>query len=148
MLLLIPRTECQLLTGTGKRKHIRCNFVDNANCHRAAAGEPQEASIWTVVAEIGSLSLEFTRLTQVSGDPKYFDAIQRITDYFDSQQNLTQLPGMWPIGINAKEAIFTGDITGENTFTVGALSDSLYEYLPKARITSTTPFILVVRKLT
>ncbi|KAI9876893.1 MAG: hypothetical protein M1830_005374 [Pleopsidium flavum] len=93
----------------------------------AVQGKPQEALENVLVAEIGSLSLEFTRLSQLSKDPKYFDAIQRITEQFDLQQNHTKLPGMWPVVVNAKDLSFTGD----NTFTLGAMADSLYEYLPK-----------------
>lgn len=79
------------------------------------------------MAEIGSLTLEFTRLSQLSGDPRYFDAISRITDQFEAQQMKTKLPGMWPVLVNARDADFTID----SGFTVGAMADSLYEYLPK-----------------
>ncbi|MCJ1445985.1 MAG: phosphatidylinositol-3,5-bisphosphate 5-phosphatase [Stictis urceolatum] len=90
-------------------------------------GEPQHASAATLSAEIGSLSLELTRLTQLTGDPKYFDAIQRITDVFDEQQDSTALPGLWPIGVDAEEPNFAI----EKQFSLGAMADSLYEYLPK-----------------
>ena len=90
---------------------------------------PQEASANTPAADIGSLSLEFSRLSQLSGDNKYFDAIQRITDHVVQQQNETQLPGMWPVWIDAQNANFSAG----NQFSLGALSDSLYEYLPKVR---------------
>jgi len=92
----------------------------------SAVGKPQEADETVLVAEIGSLTLEFTRLSQLTGDPKYFDAIQRITDEFDKVQQDTRLPGMWPVFINAKRLIFD-----HNTFTLGGMSDSLYEYFPK-----------------
>lgn len=49
-----------------------------------------------IVAQIGSLSLEFIRLSQVTGDPKYADAIQRITDLLAQTQNSNALPGLWP----------------------------------------------------
>lgn len=94
---------------------------------RAAAGKAQVASTGTLVSEIGSLSLEFTRLSQITNNPKWFDAVQRISDVFADQQNKTKLPGMWPVLVNAQDQDFTGD-TG---FTLGGMSDSLYEYLPK-----------------
>lgn len=75
----------------------------------------------------GSLSLEFTRLSQLTGDAKYYDAIARVTTLFDQHQGSTRLAGMWPTFINMRDEIFSK----ENTFTLGALSDSLYEYLPK-----------------
>jgi mannosyl-oligosaccharide alpha-1,2-mannosidase len=83
-----------------------------------------------LVAELGSLSLEFTRLSQLTGDPKFFDAVQRISDRFEQVQSKTKLPGMWPVLVNPQAANF-GEDTG---FTLGAMADSLYEYLPKVGI--------------
>jgi len=53
------------------------------------------------MSEIGSLSVEFTRLAQLTKEPKYYDAIARITDAFQEWQNHTRLPGMWPIFVDA-----------------------------------------------
>ncbi|KAL9025758.1 MAG: hypothetical protein Q9196_005480, partial [Gyalolechia fulgens] len=92
----------------------------------AKKGTTQEASESCLIAEIGSLTLEFTRLAQLTKDVKFFDAIQRITDVLDEQQNKTALPGLWPVIMNAKRANFT--YTG---FTLGGMADSTYEYLPK-----------------
>ncbi len=97
------------------------------NFSAAATGASQEADESVLVAEIGSLTLEFTHLSQLSKDPRYFDAVQRIMDAFDAQQNQTKLPGMWPIVVNAK-TLNLRDFTG---FTIGGMADSLYEYLPK-----------------
>ena len=44
-----------------------------------------------------------------------------------TQQQRTKLPGMFPVVVNARDTDFTGD----NTFSLGALADSFYEYLPK-----------------
>ncbi|KAA6410132.1 MAG: glycoside hydrolase family 47 [Lasallia pustulata] len=93
----------------------------------AASGKPQEAHTDTLAAEIGSLTLEFTRLSQLSNDPKYYDAIHRVMEQFDIHQNRTKLPGMWPVVVDAKDLSFLGN----SDFTFGAMSDSLYEYLPK-----------------
>ncbi|KAH0548253.1 hypothetical protein GP486_008040 [Trichoglossum hirsutum] len=93
----------------------------------AALGNDQAAQEFTLLAEIGSLSLEFTRLSQLTGDPKFFDAIQRITDQLASQQLHTKLPGMWPILVNAR----AGNFTAKSFFTIGSMADSAYEYLPK-----------------
>ena len=89
-------------------------------------GKDQTAGESTLVAEIGSLTLEFTRLSQLTGDLKYFDAIERIMNEFDAKQSLTKLPGLWPVVMNAKLMSFVN--TG---FTLGGMADSLYEYLPK-----------------
>lgn len=45
----------------------------------------------------------------------------------DRTQNKTMLPGMWP----AFWDLTTQDLVYDNSFTLGALADSLYEYLPK-----------------
>lgn len=81
-------------------------------------------------ASATTLSMEFTRLAQLTGDHKYYDAISRVTDQLHLSQNATMLPGMWPTFFNLKEGIFTED----DSFTLGALSDSMYEYLLKMHI--------------
>ena len=96
---------------------------------KSAQGQAIQASDGCLVAELASLSLEFTTLSRLSKDDKYFDAIQRITDELQKAQNNTKLPGMWPVVVDARTPSFSGD----NTFTLGAMSDSLYEYLPKVR---------------
>ena len=93
---------------------------------KALEGSPQSASPNTLVAEIGSLTLEFTRLSQLTGDMKYYDAVTRIMDEFRKSQPDTKLPGLWPVIINAKDLSFT-----DTGFTLGGMADSLYEYLPK-----------------
>ncbi|KAL7931295.1 glycoside hydrolase family 47 protein [Trichoderma chlorosporum] len=95
--------------------------------HAAMAGEKQEAAAGVLVAEVGSLSMEFTRLSMVTRDPKWFDAVQRIMDGMAAQQNSTALPGLWPLVVSAQGEIYNkGD-----AFTMGAMADSVYEYLPK-----------------
>lgn len=93
----------------------------------ARRGIEQEASENVIVAEIGSLTLEFTRLTQVTGDPRYYSAVAHIMNHFDAQQNQTKLPGLFPLIVDAKHANFTQ----YDGFTLGGMVDSLYEYLPK-----------------
>lgn len=97
------------------------------NFKAAIDGVAQEASDQVLVSEIGSLTLEFTRLSQITGDPRYFDAVQRIMDVFEAQQGKTKVPGLWPVVVNAK----TGDFANYGGFTLGGMADSLYEYLPK-----------------
>jgi mannosyl-oligosaccharide alpha-1,2-mannosidase len=67
----------------------------------AFASQPHRASNRVVLAEIGSLSVEFTRLAQLTGEHKYYDAIARITDALDEFQNKTRLAGMWPTYLDA-----------------------------------------------
>lgn len=93
----------------------------------ALRGEKQVAGSGTLIAEIGSLSMELTRLSQITGDPRWFDAAHRITVALAEQQDSTELPGLWPLVVNAEEMIFNSG----SAFTLGAMADSLYEYLPK-----------------
>jgi mannosyl-oligosaccharide alpha-1,2-mannosidase len=78
-------------------------------------------------ASAGSMSLEFTRLSQLTGDPKYYDAITRVTTLLNQSQEETRLPGIWPTFLDTRN----GNFKDGNSFTLGALADSLYEYLPK-----------------
>jgi len=94
------------------------------------SGDTQKPDDGVLAAEIGSLSLEFTRLSQLTGDAKFFDAIQRISDRFEQAQLKTKLPGMWPVVVNPQAA----DLGTDTGFTLGAMADSLYEYLPKVCI--------------
>jgi mannosyl-oligosaccharide alpha-1,2-mannosidase len=80
--------------------------------------------------------LEFTRLSQITGNDKYFDGIQRIMNELEKWQDHTSLPGMWPAKVNSAVVNETVPLTaswgGSNDeYTLGALADSAYEYLPK-----------------
>ncbi|KAK5108790.1 hypothetical protein LTR62_007850 [Meristemomyces frigidus] len=96
----------------------------------SALGGPQEAARFSLLAEVGSLTLEFTRLSQLTGNNKWYDAIARITDLFEDQQNRTKVPGLFATMIDTKNADFTRDVT----FSFGGMADSLYEYLPKQHL--------------
>lgn len=67
----------------------------------AFASQPHRANARVVLAELGSLSVEFTRLAQITKEPKYYDAIARITNEFEMWQNNTRLPGLWPKKVDA-----------------------------------------------
>ncbi|KAL9625080.1 MAG: hypothetical protein Q9160_000809 [Pyrenula sp. 1 TL-2023] len=53
------------------------------------------------MAELGSLSVEFTRLAQITKEDKYYDAIARITDELEKWQSKTKIPGIWPVHVDA-----------------------------------------------
>jgi mannosyl-oligosaccharide alpha-1,2-mannosidase len=97
------------------------------NAKKAAAGEEQEAASQGIIAELASFSLEFTRLSQLTGDMRYYDAVTRVTAVLAAQQNSTKIPGLWPVGINVQEP----DLTQDTLFSLGAMADSAYEYLAK-----------------
>lgn len=92
-----------------------------------AAQQDQYGPEAGLLGEIGAMTLEFTRLAQVTGDPKYWDAVQRVSMIMSKQQNKTLIPGLWPIQVNANKT----DFTSGTTFTIGGMTDAVYEYLPK-----------------
>lgn len=94
---------------------------------KAADAQVQLPASSGIIAEMASFSVEFTRLSQLTGDMRYFDAVSRVTNVLHEQQSRTKLPGMWPVGVDVR----TPDLTGGSQFSLGAMSDSAYEYLPK-----------------
>lgn len=95
--------------------------------HKAGRGEEQEAEDNVLIAELGSFTMEFVRLSQLTGDPKWYDAANRVVDLLEQQQMKTKLPGMWPIVVNPRRL----DLTQDTGFSIGSMADSAYEYLPK-----------------
>lgn len=102
--------------------------VTRWNSESASSGERQEPAKQAILAELASSSLEFTRLSQLTGDMKYYDLVARISSLLVSTQNLTRIPGLWPVGLDLQ----TEDLISNNEFTLGAKADSAYEYLPKS----------------
>jgi len=102
--------------------------ISRFNWRDYVKGKPQKAPSTTLLAEIGSLSLEMTKMSQLTGDMQYYDAIKRIYDELEAGQLYTDLPGMWPVFVDASKSPmgFRGD-----SFTLGGMSDSTYEYLGK-----------------
>lgn len=93
-------------------------------------GHKQEHHKNVLVSELGSLSVEFTKLSQLTGDARYYDAVQRISDFFEEQQDDTKLPGLWPITVDMTNPA-RPNFTHDGSFSLGGMADSLYEYLPK-----------------
>lgn len=67
---------------------------------RAAFASQSHRSSRAVLAEIGSLQMEFTRLAQLTGNSSYYDAITRIVDALEIYQSNTTMPGIWPADID------------------------------------------------
>ncbi|KAG8163156.1 hypothetical protein KVR01_007634 [Diaporthe batatas] len=72
----------------------------------AFASQPKRASTRAGIAELGTLSMEFTRLAQLTGKDKYYDAIARITDALEEWQNrddetAPSIPGIFPENVDA-----------------------------------------------
>jgi len=101
--------------------------VDFIDFQRAKAGKGLIVEGSVVSASPGTLSLEMTYLSQLTGDPKYYDAISGVMRLFHTHQNQTRLPGMWPIYVSMSRQ----DVISGSSFTLAGNADSLYEYLPK-----------------
>lgn len=90
-------------------------------------GVPPKPENSICFACLGSLTMEFTRLAQITQQSKYYDAVARITRLLDRTQDTTRIPGLWPTTLNARKEEFNQS----RFFSLGALADSTYEYFPK-----------------
>ncbi|ETI22668.1 hypothetical protein G647_06744 [Cladophialophora carrionii CBS 160.54] len=88
------------------------------------------------LAEVGTLSLEFARLSQITGDGKYMDAVDLLSQILARTQQDSGIPGLWP------ESIHPSSVGGQGSYfakgglrwSLGAGSDSAYEYLLKSHL--------------
>jgi mannosyl-oligosaccharide alpha-1,2-mannosidase len=102
--------------------------VDFIGFETAKLGVGLRVESQVVSASPGTITLEFSRLSQITGDDKYYAAVSRVMDLFYEKQNATKLPGMWPMMVSMSKK----DVVSGYQFTIGGNADSLYEYLPKA----------------
>ncbi|KAL2061225.1 hypothetical protein VTL71DRAFT_7498 [Oculimacula yallundae] len=84
-----------------------------------------------IIAQVASLSMEFIRLSQLTGNKTYAAQIQVITDQLKTTQDSTALPGMWPLlaDCSGPQISFSNE-----KFSLGVLADSAFEYLPKTHL--------------
>ncbi|MFH4977607.1 hypothetical protein AB6A40_004316 [Gnathostoma spinigerum] len=82
------------------------------------------SSYSSVLAEIGSLHLEFYYLSRITGDSVFEKKVQRVRDYLE---NITKIEGLYPNFISPE----TGEWTSHHV-SLGAMGDSFYEYLLKS----------------
>ncbi|KAG5985768.1 hypothetical protein E4U54_005805, partial [Claviceps lovelessii] len=113
-----------IYAGFNTPKQMPVDFIDLDDA-RLGTGLKVESSV--VAASPGTLSLEMTRLSQVTGDPKYYDAAARVMRVFHEQQGKTKIPGLWPVQVSMRNL----DVSSRREFSLGGGADSLYEYLPK-----------------
>ncbi|KAK5090208.1 hypothetical protein LTR05_000378 [Lithohypha guttulata] len=78
-------------------------------------------------ASATGLFLEFTRLSQVAQNAKYYDAVARIVNVLHDWQNLTKVVGMWPSYFDLQDTTFNHD----NVFSLGVSSGVTYENIVK-----------------
>jgi len=75
-------------------------------------------------SEVTTIQLEFRDLSRVTGNPKYEEAVEKVSKHV---HGLPKTEGLVPIFINAN----TGKFRSHSTITLGARGDSYYEYLLK-----------------
>ncbi|KAK9449549.1 glycosyl hydrolase family 47-domain-containing protein [Limtongia smithiae] len=68
-----------------------------------------------IFSQVGSLTLEFTRLSQITKNWSYYSFIQRVTDQLEEALKSSPIPGLWPLRM---------DISGCKTAQEEATSDS------------------------
>ncbi|KAH7103528.1 seven-hairpin glycosidase [Auriculariales sp. MPI-PUGE-AT-0066] len=83
------------------------------------------------LAEVGSCQVEFKYLAHLTGDARYWKAADGVTRLMHKSQPTSAIKGLW--GTNWD--INTGE-PSQNQFTIGALSDSAYEYILKQYLLS------------
>jgi len=72
------------------------------NWKPAFTSQPHRAGTRSNLAELGSLSLEFTRLAQLTKEPRYYDAVARVsTALGEFQDRGTKLGGIFPDDVDA-----------------------------------------------
>ena len=133
------------LVELGDMLHSRFNTPNSIPCPYCTVGPPKPpatqyaGSYNNALATLGSLALEFTRLSEITGDGKYKNSTDYLTRAFRDVQLDSTLPGMWPEAISG-----VGNMTGfakegmrlSRRYSLGALSDSTYEYLVKVSFLS------------
>ncbi|KAI5453762.1 hypothetical protein NCC49_005575 [Naganishia albida] len=81
------------------------------------------------LAEVGSMTLELTRLSQVTGDRWYFDRAQRAIDYI--QHVIVPASTLGPLVPAMFDSAPVEGHVLNGYYTFGAMADSYYEYLIK-----------------
>jgi mannosyl-oligosaccharide alpha-1,2-mannosidase len=113
----------KLLPAFGSKSGLPYGQVNLRTGSRSNAG-------WTrgsILAEIGTVQLEFRYLTEHSGDAKYANAANKVYEVMSKIPG--KVDGLCPIFVNPESGQFSGQ-----QITLGALGDSYYEYLLKVWI--------------
>ncbi|KAG1051668.1 hypothetical protein G6F43_006138 [Rhizopus delemar] len=88
----------------------------------------QSAQRDTLIAEVGTVQLEFLMLSQFTQNPVYGQKAQAITDLLDSMgyEHGIYIKGLFPTALDVDKGHFTDSKT-----TFGAMGDSAFEYFLK-----------------
>ncbi|WVQ99079.1 hypothetical protein IAU59_006211 [Kwoniella sp. CBS 9459] len=99
---------------------------------RIDPGAPQDEMIilsTVSIAEVGSMSLELIRLSQITKDRKWFDLAQRAMEYIEERVTPRSLKSpLIPMWFQPDADV---DTVQHGGFSFGGLADSYYEYLVK-----------------
>ncbi|KAI8319717.1 glycoside hydrolase [Martensiomyces pterosporus] len=90
----------------------------------------QVLGAYLCIAEGGTLQLEFQKLSQLTKDPKYQKLADRAGEALEKGRRKHK--GLYPAYIN----IYSGEYVAQSDLSVGAMSDSFYEYQLKQYILS------------
>ncbi|CAK9795541.1 Mannosyl-oligosaccharide alpha-1,2-mannosidase IA [Anthophora quadrimaculata] len=82
----------------------------------------------SILSEIGTMHLEFTYLSDITGNPVFKNKVENVRKVL---KNLEKPKGLYPNYINPKTGKW-----GQHHMSLGGLGDSFYEYLLKAWIQS------------
>lgn len=85
------------------------------------------------LARLGSQSVEFLRLSIVTGKQKFARKASALAREMERAQQFSNIPGLWPQFFDGTCSDGLCDLThgAHQTFTLGSAADSAYEYLVK-----------------
>lgn len=83
---------------------------------------PGNGGLRAISSELGSLSVEYTRLAQITGNQTYYDAIARIGNALEGYQYSTDVPGLFPQFVDATRCMRTGDAKAQKKAKEKALA--------------------------
>uniref|UniRef100_A0AC35TML8 Alpha-1,2-Mannosidase n=1 Tax=Rhabditophanes sp. KR3021 TaxID=114890 RepID=A0AC35TML8_9BILA len=76
-----------------------------------------------ILADVGTLHLEFEYLSKITGDPIYRQKVEHVRDVIEKQK---KIDGLYGIYLDKEDGHFT-----QSAVSLGAMGDSFYEYLMK-----------------
>ncbi|KAF2805853.1 class I alpha-mannosidase [Mytilinidion resinicola] len=103
--------------------------VDRLDIAKAKVGAGFMPDGHICIAGVGSMTMEFVRLAQITGNSKYYHAVAWITIILDHNQAYSLIPGLLPTWMDARHLSFNG--SRSTTFGIGAMADSTFEYFAK-----------------
>ncbi|KAK5999737.1 hypothetical protein QM012_005143 [Aureobasidium pullulans] len=107
-------------------------WVDPALCQ-------SDQGTQNTIAGVGTMILEFARLSDITGNPKYASLAQKAENYLLKPQPASGEP--YPGLLGSFVSVETGQIIGSQG-SWGALADSFYEYLLKAYLYNSNLYVL------